>query len=154
MKRSIVITISIVICLFIGVTASYLQSDSITSWYPLLETSPLSPPNVVFPIVWTILYILMGISIGLVINSGHPKRTLALLIFIMQLMLNFLWSVAFFFMQNPFVGLIDILLLDIFVIAYVLISHSISRVSAWLCVPYLIWLALATHLNWYVWEFN
>lgn len=154
MKKSIIIIFSIAVCLFIGITASYLQSDSISTWYPLLEKSPLSPPNMVFPIVWSILYVLMGISIGLILIGNHPKRTPIVLIFAIQLMLNFLWSFTFFYLQNPLVGLIDILLLDIVVIVYVFKSFSVNRASAWLCVPYLAWLALATHLNWYAWQFN
>ena len=73
MKKSIIIIFSIAVCLLIGITASYLQSDSISTWYPLLEKSPLSPPNMVFPIVWSILYVLMGISIGLILIGNHPS---------------------------------------------------------------------------------
>lgn len=154
MRKIITIVISITICLFIGVTASYLQNDSIDSWYPLLEKSPLSPPNIVFPIVWTILYILMGISIGLILIKNHPKRIPLVLVFAIQLMLNFLWSFFFFYLQSPMVGFINILLLDMVTILYVFKSYSVNRASAWLCVPYLAWLALATHLNWYILEFN
>ena len=154
MKRSLSIIASIVICLFVGLIASYLQNASIASWYPILEKSPLTPPSLVFPIVWSILYVLMGISIGLILIGNHPKRTPIVLIFAIQLMLNFLWSFTFFYLQSPLAGLIDILLLDIVVIVYVFKSFSVNRASAWLCVPYLAWLALATHLNWYAWQFN
>lgn len=154
MKKSITIFTSIVACLLTGFIASFLQNDSITSWYPLLEHSPLTPPTVFFPIVWSILYILMGISIGLILNSKHSKKVVILIIFAIQLTLNFLWSFVFFYMQNPLGGFINILLLDMFVIIYVLKGYSINKASAWLCVPYLIWLALATHLNWYIWQFN
>ena len=112
MKRSLSIIASIVICLFVGLIASYLQNASIASWYPILDKSPLTPPSLVFPIVWSILYVLLGISIGLIASSRLERRKGLLLIFAIQLTLNFLWSFTFFFLQSPLAGFINILLLD------------------------------------------
>ena len=154
MKRSLSIIASIVICLFVGLIASYLQNASIASWYPILEKSPLTPPSLVFPIVWSILYVLMGISIGLIASSKQERRKVLLLIFAIQLTLNFLWSFTFFFLQSPLAGFINILLLDLSVITYTLKSYRVNKAAAWLCVPYLVWLAIATHLNWYILVFN
>ena len=154
MKRSISIIVSIAICLFAGLIASYLQSESIATWYPHLTKSPLTPPSIAFPIIWTILYILMGISIGLIASSNQERRKVLLLIFAIQLTLNFLWSFTFFFIQSPLSGFINILLLDLAVIIYTLKSYRVNRAAAWLCVPYLAWLAIATHLNWYIYAYN
>ena len=106
MKRSLSIIASIVICLFVGLIASYLQNASMASWYPTLDISPLTPPSLVFPIVWSILYVLMGISIGLIVSSRLERRKVLLLIFAIQLTLNFLWSFTFFFLESPLAGFI------------------------------------------------
>ena len=118
MRTSIAIPVWVLVCFVVGLTASYFQREALALWYPILEKSSLTPPNIVFPIVWSILYLLMGISVGLVIGSGHPHRRAVMWIFIVQLVLNFMWSILFFYMRNPLWGLIDIVLLDVVVLLY------------------------------------
>ena len=101
MRTVVAIPVWVVVCFAVGLTASYLQNESLTMWYPFLHRSPLSPPNLVFPIVWSILYLLMGISAGLVSGSGDETRRLVLTVFVVQLVLNFLWCITFFTMRNP-----------------------------------------------------
>lgn len=139
------------LCLLIGFFGSLVQTDSIELWYPLLNKSPLTPPNIAFPIAWTILYILMGLSVGILINKQY-KAILSL--WGTQLFVNFLWSVLFFNMQNPLFGLIDILILDALVFIYIVNTIKISKLASYMFVPYLIWILFATYLNLYIYLYN
>ena len=113
MNKIIPVLVAVIICFSVGVMASYFQVDAIQTWYPFLNKPLLTPPNFIFPIVWSILYFCMGISIGLIWNTKHRKRKILRWLFSFQLLLNFTWSIYFFYFQNPFLGFIDILLLDI-----------------------------------------
>lgn len=113
MNKIIPVLVAVIICFSVGVMASYFQVDAIQTWYPFLNKPLLTPPNFIFPIVWSILYLCMGISIGLIWNAKHTKRKILRWLFSFQLLLNFTWSIYFFYFQNPFLGFIDILLLDI-----------------------------------------
>jgi tryptophan-rich sensory protein len=150
MKKFLSIIIAIAICFGVGFTAQYFQSDALTSWYPFLEKSSITPPNDVFPIAWGIIYLCMGISIGLIWHKPTYVRFIPLWLFIGQLFLNFMWSILFFAMQSPILGFFDILLLDILVFLYTIHVYSVNRLSAWLFIPYIIWLVLATYLNVYI----
>ena len=154
MRTVVAIPVWVVVCFAVGLTASYLQNESLTMWYPFLHRSPLSPPNLVFPIVWSILYLLMGISAGLVSGSGDETRRLVLTVFVVQLVLNFLWCITFFTMRIPLLGLIDILLLDAMVLLYIVLSYRVHRTASYLFVPYIVWLMMATYLNAYIYAHN
>lgn len=131
MNKIIPVLVAVIICFSVGVMASYFQVDAIQTWYPFLNKPLLTPPNFIFPIVWSILYFCMGISIGLIWNTKHRKRKILRWLFSFQLLLNFTWSIYFFYFQNPFLGFIDILLLDIFVIYYMMKSYSIKKMSSY-----------------------
>lgn len=150
MKRLVYILIAIMICLGIGYTASIFQVEALQTWYPTLNKSMLTPPNEVFPIAWLIIYVCMGISIGLVWNKRAMLDSGLGWIFILQLVFNFAWSVLFFYLQDPLSGLIDIALLDLTVLFYTTICYRLNKVAALLVAPYLLWLVLATYLNLYV----
>lgn len=153
-KTITAVSLSIILCLFTGYTAGILQADSITHWYPLLNKSPLTPPNIIFPIAWTILYILMGISFALVILSKIRSKKTVILMFVVQLILNWLWSLLFFRMENPILGYIDIVVLDGIVLWYILVTFRQLKASAILFLPYLGWLLFATYLNLYIIMYN
>ncbi len=123
MKRLLNLLLPVVVCFMVGFTASYFQSDAIESWYPYLNKPALTPPNAVFPIAWGIIYVCMGISIGLILNSKDKKKNFFFLLFGIQLFLNFLWSLSFFYLQNPLLGLINIVLLDLAVLYYILKTY-------------------------------
>ena len=154
MRTSVAIPGSVLVCFAVGLTASYFQNESLVLWYTILNRSVYSPPNIVFPIVWSILYLLMGISVGLVIGSKHPQRGRVVAIFIVQLVLNFLWSILFFNQRNPLLGLIDIVLLDMAVLLYMVCSYKVNRASMYLFLPYIVWLVIATYLNGYIFMNN
>ena len=97
MKRSVSVLLWVLVCFAIGAVASYLQSDALVEWYPYLNNSSLTPPAWVFPVAWSVLYLLMGISVGLLWGVRSIYSTILYLLFGMQLVLNFLWSVFFFY---------------------------------------------------------
>ena len=139
MKRFAFYLLPILLCFAVGLSASYFQSDSISEWYPLLNKPVLTPPNGAFPIAWSIIYICMGLSLGHLIERGADKT------------LSVLWGIQF---RNPFLGLIDILLLDILVWIYISRAYRKEKAAALLFVPYFLWLLLATYLNGYVYLYN
>lgn len=150
MKKVFNILIPVIVCLLVGYLASIFQAESLEQWYPFLNKPALTPPNIVFPIAWTILYLCMGISIGLVLNTDYPQKRSLLALFIVQLGFNFLWSILFFYFRSPLLGLIDIIVLDVLVFYYILIAYPIRKSSALLFVPYLLWILFATYLNAYI----
>ena len=150
MRTVVAIPMWVIVCFAVGLVASYMQNDSLTMWYPLLRRSPLTPPNIVFPIVWSILYLLMGISAGIVTASTHRCKRPVLSIFIIQLLLNFMWCIFFFTLRNPMLGFVDIIVLDVAVLLYIVRSRAVSRVASYLFVPYILWLLMASYLNGYI----
>lgn len=150
MRKVAAIIIPVLICFFIGLTASYFQKDAIQSWYPLLNKPVLTPPNLVFPIAWSIIYLCIGISIGLIFLSDSKKKNELIKLFGVQIFFNFAWSILFFYFQNPLLGFIDILILDICVTLYTVKSYPVKKVSSFLFYPYVIWIYFATYLNGYI----
>ncbi len=150
MKAWIISSLSIIFCLIIGFISSMFQTESMISWYPTLEKSVLTPPGFVFPIVWTLLYICIGISLAYILLQEPEKKFVLVFLWSSQILFNFLWSILFFYMKSPLLGFIDIILLDIVVILFIICSFKSSKVSSVLFIPYLVWLVLATYLNGYV----
>lgn len=150
------ILIGIAVCLAVGMAAGALQSEALRAWYPHLVKSPLTPPDAVFPVAWTILYVLMGISIGLAWMrrtrwpDGIPDRQALTILFVLQLAANFLWSIVFFTLHSPGAALVDISILFILIVLYIGRSWPHNRAGAWLFVPYAAWVAFAWYLNLYV----
>lgn len=147
MRKAVAIIIPVLICFFVGLTASYFQADAIKSWYPYLNKPELTPPNIVFPIAWSIIYLCMGISIGIIFLSDSIKKQELIKLFSIQLIFNFAWSILFFYWRNPLLGFIDILILDICVSLYAIRSYSVKKVSSLLFIPYIVWIYFATYLN-------
>lgn len=107
---------------------------------------PLSPPSYIFPIVWTILYILMGISYFLATKDNENNKELDQ-IYLLQLLVNFMWPIIFFVLKMYFTAFLWIILLLILVIVMIKELLKINKISGYLQIPYLIWLSFATYLN-------
>ncbi len=152
MKQIMMYVWCVLLCFTVGLSASYFQADSLELWYPLLNKPAITPPNWVFPIAWGIIYVAMGISLGRLISRRCSNGLKVL--WVAQLVVNFLWSILFFLMQSPLLGLIDILILDILVITYIWRAYRCDRWASWLFIPYILWLALATYLNTYIYLYN
>ncbi|MBO7217526.1 MAG: tryptophan-rich sensory protein [Clostridia bacterium] len=129
---------------------SALLSGNIRSGYENFVKPPLSPPAILFPIVWTILYAAMGIAAYLVwdsVRGTSAERIEALKFYAAQLIVNFMWSIFFFRFEAYWLSVAIIVLLDILVIATTLKFKNINRLSYWLMLPYIAWLLFATYLN-------
>ena len=138
--------VSIAISLGVGALSGYLTKDSM-SLFQALEKPPLTPPGWAFPVVWTILYILMGISVYLIYISDSKEKVQALQIYAIQLMLNLFWSLVFFNMQAYLGAFIILILLWIYIIAMIKIFYEINPIAGKLQVPYLLWVTFAGYLN-------
>lgn len=145
--------ISILICLLAGFFGSYFTTPAITTWYATLQKPSFTPPDWVFFPVWTSLFIMMGLSLFLVWQKEEKKVT-ALYIFAAQLVLNILWSVAFFGLKSPLLGLIEIIILWIAILATILSFMKISRTAGYLLLPYILWVSFAAILNFSIWRLN
>ena len=123
-------------------------------YYEMQAKPFFTPPNIVFPIVWTILYTLMGISAAKVSLSSDPKKKEALKTYYLQLAANFLWSVLFFGLHNYFLAFLCLLLLIILIINMIKEFAQIDLKAAKLQIPYLFWCFFAAILNFSVWWLN
>lgn len=115
-----------------------------------------APPSSVFPPVWTILYILMGVASYWVWKLGKDKKAIqnALFFYAIQLTLNFLWPILFFRLDMRFIAFIEIVILFIFILITTIKFYRIHKVAGYLMVPYILWVAFATILNYSIWALN
>ena len=154
--ESIKLIVSITICLFAGFLGSFFTIPAIPTWYATLAKPSFAPPNWLFFPVWTILFVMMGISLYLVWRKGLEGQQIkkALVIFAVQLILNVLWSAAFFGLRSPLSGLIEISILWISIAFTIMIFMKISRTAGLLLIPYIIWVSFAAILNFMIWRLN
>ena len=147
-KKPVIFIFSIVIPFIAAAIGSYFTTPSIPTWYASLQKPAFSPPNWIFAPVWTLLYLLMGISLYLILTqkSKQPQKP-ALTLFAGQLILNTLWSVIFFGLKSPFFALIDIILLLIVLALTIKAFSQLSLNASYLLYPYFAWVAFATILN-------
>lgn len=123
-------------------------------WYEGLVKAPWTPPNWLFGPVWSVLYVAIAIAGWLVWRAGSDRRTIPLVLWAAQLVLNAAWSWLFFGMHRPDLALLDIILLLAVIFAFISRSRRVSPTASWLFVPYALWIAYATTLNLYVWLYN
>ena len=116
-------------------------------WYYNLTKPPLAPPDWIFPPVWSILYFSMLVALLLYLFKLAQNKKSGYIYFIAQLILNLLWTPAFFYLQNIVLALIVIILLDIFVILTIKSFYRVSKISGLILMPYLLWILFATYLN-------
>lgn len=141
--------VSLAITLGIGIVASLFTRPEIKGWYVTLAKPGFTPPNWLFPVTWTILYILIATAAYLVWKRRDESSTYrtAAVIYTVQLALNFSWSIVFFGMHEIVGGLVIIGLLLISILLNIAYFAKISKTAAWLLVPYLLWVSYATLLN-------
>ncbi len=138
--------ISISISLGLGILSGLLTMNSFND-YKNLNLPPLSPPSFIFPIVWTILYILMGISSYIIYTSNNENIHLALRIYDIQLIVNLMWPILFFNFKQYLLSFIWLVLLIILVTIMIIKFYKINKFSGYLQLPYLIWTLFAGYLN-------
>ena len=150
--------ISVTVCVLVGFLSGFATQSSVKTWFPTLVKPFFNPPAWVFAPVWTILYILMGLSFAIVWSNTNVKNEKnikkAMLLFGIQLVLNALWSILFFGLCNPFLAFIEILLLWLLIFETIKAFGKIDTLAAKLLYPYLAWVSFATILNGSIWYLN
>lgn len=147
---------SIITCQAAGIIGSFATTPSIPTWYATLNKPIFNPPNWIFGPVWVTLYFLMGISAFLIWRNGLNNKpiAIALSIFIIQLILNSLWSIAFFGFKSPVAGLVIIILLWIAIVITMVAFYQISKPAMILLIPYILWVSFAAVLNYNIFILN
>lgn len=140
--------IAVLVPLLTGGLASLISQDSMKD-FEMLNQPPMSPPSWLFPVVWTILYVLMGIASYLVFTSqGDIKeRKKALIFYIIQLFFNFTWTIIFFKLENYLFAFIWIVVLWVLILITTIKFFGVNKCAGWLMLPYLLWVAFALYLN-------
>jgi benzodiazapine receptor len=140
---------SVVACQLAGALGAIFTRSAIPVWYAALKKPSFSPPNWLFGPAWITLYLLMAVAAYLVWQKGlaHPGVRVALAAFVVQLLLNALWSPAFFGLRSPLAGAAVIVLLWLAIALTMLLFWKLSPPAAWLLLPYLLWVSYASALN-------
>ena len=156
MENTFEAILSATVPLFVGSFSGILISNEVKGWYRDLRKPAWNPPDAVFGPVWTVLYLLMGISLYLVWSAEIPSslRNTALFLFGIQLILNFFWSIIFFKQMEMGWALAEIGLLWVMILVTILFFGRIRPLAAWLMVPYICWVSFATILNYRIWRMN
>ncbi len=149
------LVIAVVVSELAGVIGSFFTTSAIPTWYAGLVKPALNPPSWVFGPVWTALYALMGIAAFLIWkNQTATSKNMAYRFFFIQLILNVVWSIIFFYHHNIGGAFIEIIFLWLAIIATIIAFAKISKPAAWLLVPYLLWVSFAMYLNYAIWMLN
>jgi benzodiazapine receptor len=150
MNKWIKLIISILICILAGVIGSVFTTPSIPTWYAGLNKPSFSPPNWAFAPIWTTLYILMGVSLYIVIMKSVKKVKTQIAAFGIQLALNVIWSLLFFGLKSPSYAFAEIIALWMSIAVTIVSFYKVSKGAAALLVPYILWVSIATLLNYYI----
>ncbi len=147
--------INILVPILTGGLSALLTMDSMET-FERINKPPLSPPGWLFPVVWTILYLLMGISSYLVSSSDADKKekNTALAVYAIQLFFNFFWSIIFFGMGNYLFAFIWLVVLWVLILANIILFYRISKPAGLLLIPYLLWVTFAGYLNFAIYLLN
>lgn len=138
--------LSIALPLATGALSAFLTKEGMTIFQSTVKQPPLSPPNWLFPVVWTLLYLLMGIASYLVYTSDCNRKA-ALSAYAIQLIFNFLWSIVFFNLKWYRFAFVWLLILWLFILLTAKLFFQCSKTAGYLLIPYLIWVAFAGYLN-------
>ncbi len=147
------LVVSVVVCEAAGIIGSVFTVSAIPSWYAALQKPWFTPPNWLFAPVWLVLYFLMGASLYLLWGK-RPRSRAAVVAFGVQLVFNVAWSAVFFGAHELFYGFVTIAVLWLAILATAAFSYRVSRSAAALLIPYILWVTIASALNYYVWVLN
>lgn len=156
MNKVIKLITAVALPLALGAFAGFFTSSSVQGWYSTINKPSFNPPNWIFAPVWTTLYVMMGIAFYIVwIKVEQTKiKTKAIIFYFIQLILNFCWSIIFFYAGEPGWAFAEIILLWIMIAATINKFSRISKTAAWLMVPYILWVSFAAVLNFAIWRLN
>jgi translocator protein len=142
----------IILCLAVGGSAGYFTAQSVLTWFPTLNKPFFNPPSWVFAPVWTTLYIMMAVAAWLVWLEGNSRN--ALILFFIQLSVNFAWPLLFFAMHQLTWALVAIITMWALILVTLRTFWKASKPAGWLMLPYLAWVSFATVLNASFWWLN
>lgn len=147
---------SVSVCLLTGFIGSFLTMDSVNTWYANLSKPSFNPPDWTFGVVWPILYVMMGVAAFLIWRKGIGSRQvkIALGLFVVQLVLNGIWTPIFFGLHMMGLALAEIILLWLAILATIVAFWRISKRAACLLMPYILWVSFAVALNASLWHLN
>jgi tryptophan-rich sensory protein len=156
MKNTLRLFITIVICEVAGIIGSIFTTPSIGTWYVGIIKPSFNPPNWIFGPVWATLFLLMGISLYLVWTQKFSGTNIrgAVRVFGIQLGLNVLWSIIFFGFHSSFGALVCLVVLWLTILLTMKKFYPISRLAAWLLLPYILWVSFAGVLNFFILKLN
>lgn len=155
-KQTRVYIISVAVSLGVGIISALLTRGNMNI-YEEINTPPLSPPSFLFPVVWTVLYVLMGISAAMVLTtrtSSLVKRKEALPIYSVSLFFNFFWSIIFFNFRAFGFSFVWLIILLTLIILTIVRYSGINKTAAYLQIPYAVWVTFAGYLNFGIWLLN
>jgi len=159
-KKYISLTIWITVVISVGaLIGSFTKpqpNNEIHNWYFNIKKSPLTPPNYIFPIAWTILYAMIGFSGWVLWQQASNIKNLKIIkgLYLAQMLLNWSWTPLFFGCHLIGLSLLVLILMDIIVALLIFASYGKIKSAAIAMVPYFLWILFATHLNLYIWEYN
>lgn len=150
------LVICIIICEVAGIISGLLTNTQNNIWFNAIIKPSWNPPGYIFGPVWTVLYLLMAISLWIVWKSDafEDQKMVACLIFAAQLFLNFWWTIFFFKFQSPLTAFVEIIFMIVFIFFTIIRFSEISKTAAWLLVPYISWVSFAAILNYTLWDLN
>lgn len=148
--------LAILICQAAGLVGFIFTRPAISSWYMGIEKPSFNPPNWIFAPVWTLLFLLMGISLYLVWKKGWQEKIVrsAIFVFSAQLILNIVWSLLFFGLKSPFFAFVEIIILWLAIFLTIIKFNKVSSTAGLLLLPYIIWVSFAAFLNFFIWRLN
>lgn len=145
----------IIVFQLVAYAISCLQSSSIDTWYVSLQKSSLTPPNIVFPLVWFVLYCMLAIAGSILWQyREQTKAKSAFFFFAVQILLNWIWTPLFFYFHHIGLALLCILGMIVLTTVTIILSYRAYKITAFLLIPYLIWLLFAAYLNAVIWQLN
>jgi tryptophan-rich sensory protein len=156
-RSSVKFAISLLLCFIAAYTGSLFTPEPGSAWYYSELVRPSwNPPDWLFAPVWSLLFLMMAVSLWLVLKEGPGNKKVkpAVVAFAVQLLLNMGWSASFFGLQSPLLGLVVIVLLWLAIVATIVQFRAISAVAAYLLMPYLLWVSFASFLNFTIWQLN
>lgn len=149
------LVLSVLFTVGIGSLGGIFTMSEIQGWYAGLQKPSFNPPNWLFGPVWSMLYLLMGISFYLIWKQPvSAVRNVALTLFVIQFILNFFWSILFFNQHMIAAALLEMVFMWIFILLTMIWFAKLSPTAAWLLLPYLCWVSFATVLTAAIWKLN
>jgi tryptophan-rich sensory protein len=156
MKKFLSFVACIVIAFLAGGIGSFFTFEKIPNWYASLNKPSFNPPNWIFGPVWTVLYFMQGTALFIVWNAkiDSKQKKIALIFFFVQLILNALWSIVFFGLEQPLAAFVLIVVLWVCILITIIKFYKISKIAGILLIPYILWTSFASVLNFFIYSLN